>query len=283
MAKKSGLGSKLDSIFDEDVSVFGDDEKSISVMKLSDIEPNKEQPRKNFDQEALNALAESILEHGIIQPLTVRALDNGSYQIVAGERRWRAAKIAGLRDVPVRVMELTDEQTAQIALIENLQREDLNLIEEATGYQQLISAYGMKQDEVAKKVGKARSSVTNALRLLELPDEIKDLVEKNKLTQGHCKALLSLTDNQQQITLANKVIRDGISVRMLEKTVAQMNVPKKQMPRKKASFFTEAEINLSNRIGKPVRITAANNRIKLEIDCKDEDELKELLHTIAGE
>lgn len=278
MAKKLGLGDDyLDSIFDDD-GFFSSEENTVpQKLKITDIEPNKKQPRKTFNEEALNALAESIMENGIIQPLTVRPYGD-TYQLVAGERRWRAAKIAGLSEVPVRIMELSDEQVALLALIENLQREDLNPIEEALGYQQLIDSFGMKQDEVAKKVGKARSSVTNSLRILSLPDDVKEYVRDNKLSIGHCKVIISVPDEEKQKELARKVIEDGISVRALEKLAKQLSSEKKQKQKPaKDVFLTEAEISLTDYIGKPVRIDKTKDRYTMSIDCKTEEELKELI------
>lgn len=224
MAKKTGLGENFESIFDDD-GLFGAEENiAPQKLKISEIEPNKKQPRKTFSEEGLNALAESILEHGIIQPLTVRPYGD-VYQIVAGERRWRAAKIAGLKEVPVRIMELSDEQTMQIALIENLQREDLNPIEEALGYQQLIDTFRMTQEDVAKRVGKARSSVANSLRLLSLPDEVKIMVRDGALSAGHSKVLTGIPDPGRQNLLAMRVVNEGLSVRTLEKLAKQENAP----------------------------------------------------------
>lgn len=280
MAKKTGLGNILnDSIFDE--GLFGEEENSApQKLRLSEIEPNKKQPRKTFDEEALNALAESILEHGVIQPLTVRPY-GGVYQIVAGERRWRAAKIAGLKEVPVRIMELTDEQTAQIALIENLQREDLNPIEEALGYQQLIDTYNMKQEDVARHIGKARSSIANSLRLLTLPDEVKKLVSSGELSAGHSKVIMGVSDPKRQKELAERVVAEGISVRTLEKLAKQADLPKKQKPPKE-TFLVEAEISMTDYIGKPVRIEKSRGRYTMCVDCKTEEELRELLRFLGG-
>lgn len=282
MAKKSGLGGDyLDTIFDDEL--FGSEETTApQKLKITDIEPNKKQPRKTFSDEALNALAESIIENGIIQPLTVRPYGD-VYQIVAGERRWRAAKIAGLSEVPVRIMELTDEQTAQIALIENLQRVDLNPIEEALGYQQLIDDFGMKQDEVAKKVGKARSSVTNSLRLLTLPDDVKDMVRDGVISVGHCKIIIGIPDEEKQRELAKKVVEDGISVRALEKLAKQLSAEKKTKSKpQKEVFLVEAEISMTDYIGKPVRIDKSKDRYTMSIDCKTEDELRELISFLSN-
>ncbi len=282
MAKKTGLGANFASIFDEDTSLFGEEPGGVQrTMKITDIEPNKSQPRRNFEPEALNALASSIAEHGVIIPLTVRPY-NDTYQIVAGERRWRAAKIAGLSEVPVRVMELTDEQTMQIALIENLQREDLNPIEEALGYQQLIETFGMRQEDVARKIGKARSSITNSLRLLTLPQELIDMVADGQLSQGHSKVLMSVTDAETQISLAKRTVAEGLSVRALEKLAKQALSPKKPAAKpQKETFLVEAEISMTEVVGKPVRIEKSKDRYTLSVDCKSEEELKELMHFIS--
>lgn len=282
MARKTGLGSKFDSIFDDGAGLLDSPESGgIVTLKINDIEPNKEQPRKEFDPDQLNMLAGSITKHGVIQPLTVRE-KNGAYQIVAGERRWRAAKIAGLSEVPVRIMELTDSETAQIALIENLQREDLNPIEEANGYKVLSEKYGLKQEEIALSVGKARSSITNTMRLLELPEEVKELTRQGKLSQGHCKALLSLQDEVKQLELAHKTASEQLSVRQLESLCKAASAsPKKALPKQVPAFFTEAEISLKNLTGQPVKITPKKNKITLEITCKNEDELRDLLKIIG--
>lgn len=281
MAKKPALGSKFDSIFDDGAGLFSEDsENGIISMKIGDIEPNREQPRKDFDPDQLNLLAQSITEHGIIQPLTVRE-KNGAYQIVAGERRWRAAKIAGLSEVPVRIMELSDSETAQIALIENLQREDLNPIEEANGYKTLAEKYGFKQEEIAASVGKARSSIANSMRLLELPEEVKELARRGKLSSGHCKVLLSVNDGVKCLELAHKAANEQISVRQLEKLATAEGKPRKSAARTVPAFFTEAEISLKNLTGHPVKITPKKNKITLEISCKNEEELRELLKMIG--
>lgn len=284
MAKKQGLGNKFQSIFDES-PLDNEEAGSITTLKIGDIEPNKDQPRKSFDQEALNALADSIREHGVIQPLTVRE-KNGAYQIVAGERRWRASKIAGLSEVPVRIMELSDEQAAQIALIENLQREDLDPIEEANGYMRLMNEFSLTQDEVAKKVGRARSSITNTLRLLDLPLGIQVMVQMSQLSTGHCKALLGIEDETLQTSLAKTIFEQGMSVRAAEKLVRDSSAQKQAKPlkRDKPQFYKEAEVSLGNFVGCPVKINSgAKGKIAVTIDCKNEDELKTLLHRIQGE
>lgn len=284
MAKKSGLGNKFASIFDDDTDLTegGSGGEGLVTLKIGEIEPNKEQPRKEFDSELLNQLAQSITKHGVIQPLTVREKD-GAYQIVAGERRWRAAKMAGLSEVPVRIMELTDSETAQIALIENLQREDLNIIEEANGYRQLTEKYGLKQEEIAETVGKARTSITNTMRLLELPEEVKELARQGKLSAGHCKALLSVGDEVKQLELAHKAVNEGLSVRQTESLCrnASEKPKKRSAERTVPAFFTEAEISLKELTGQPVKISAKKNKITLEISCRNEDELRDLLKIIG--
>ena len=281
MPKKPALGNRFESIFDDGAGLFsGGDQSGITTMKIGDIEPNREQPRRDFDPEQLNLLAQSITKHGVIQPLTVRE-HNGAYQIVAGERRWRAAKIAGLSEVPVRIMELSDSETAQIALIENLQREDLNPIEEANGYKQLAEKYGFKQEEIAASVGRARSSIANSIRLLELPEEVQELARQGKLSSGHCKVLLSVSDDVKKLELAHKAAGGQVSVRQLEKLATAEVKPKRAAQRTVPAFYTEAEISLKELTGQPVKITPKKNKITLEISCKNEEELKELLKIIG--
>ena len=275
MAKKLGKG--FESLFDD--NSFDDDE-NVSTLKLTDIEPNKDQPRKNFDIEALKTLADSIRLNGIIQPLLVRSLPDGTYQIVAGERRWRAAKMAGLTEVPVFVKELTDQQTQQIALIENLQRENLNPIEEALGYKELIEKYDMTHEEVAKVVGKARASISNALRLLELPEAIRDLVENKDLSSGHAKVLLSVKDNKNVVDLAFRAATKEVSVRELERMVKNLDKPEKE-EKPKDRFYTEAEISLSAALGTAVRVVPGKKKNVLEIDFFSNEELSEIINKLA--
>ena len=275
MAKKLGKG--FESLFDD--NSFDDDE-NVSTLKLTDIEPNKDQPRKNFDIEALKTLADSIRLNGIIQPLLVRQLPDGSYQIVAGERRWRAAKMAGLTEVPVFVKELTDQQTQQIALIENLQRENLNPIEEALGYKELIEKYDMTHEDVAKVVGKARASISNALRLLDLPEAIRDLVENKDLSSGHAKVLLSVKDNKNVVDLAFRAATKEVSVRELERMVKNLDKPEKE-EKPKDRFFTEAEISLSAALGTAVRVVPGKKKNVLEIDFFSNEELSEIINKLA--
>lgn len=279
MTRKSGLGSKFDSIFDDAADLGGED-NGILTMKIGDIEPNREQPRKDFDKESLNLLAQSIAKHGIIQPLTV-CERNGIYIIVAGERRWRAAKIAGLSEVPVRVMELTDAEMAQIALIENLQREDLNPIEEANGYRQLAEKYGLTQEDIAASVGKARSSVANSMRLLELPDKIQEYVKDGKLSTGHCKVLLGVKDKNMIVVHANETVQRKLTVRDLEKIVNAKAPSEDRSLREdnaKKVLYIETEMSLRQITGSDVKISQKKNgTISLEFSVKSEEELKELV------
>lgn len=276
MAKKV-LGKGFNSIFDD--NSFDDDE-NISTLKITEIEPNKDQPRKSFDIEALKTLADSIRQNGIIQPLLVRSMNDGSYQIVAGERRWRAAKMAGLTEVPVFVKELTDKQTQQIALIENLQRENLNPIEEALGYKELIEKYDMTHEDVAKVVGKARASISNALRLLELPEAIKDLVENKDLSAGHAKVLLSVKDNKNVVDLAFKAATKEVSVRELERMVKSLDKPEKQ-EKPKDVFYQEAEISLSAALETAVRIVPGKKKNILEIEFYSNEDLSDIINRLA--
>ena len=276
MAKKV-LGKGFNSIFDD--NSFDDDE-NISTLKITEIEPNKDQPRKSFDIEALKTLADSIRQNGIIQPLLVRSMNDGSYQIVAGERRWRAAKMAGLTEVPVFVKELTDKQTQQIALIENLQRENLNPIEEALGYKELIEKYDMTHEDVAKVVGKARASISNALRLLELPEAIKDLVENKDLSAGHAKVLLSVKDNKNVVDLAFKAATKEVSVRELERMVKSLDKHEKQ-EKPKDVFYQEAEISLSAALETAVRIVPGKKKNILEIEFYSNEDLSDIINRLA--
>ena len=274
---KNVLKKDFNSIF-EDNSF--DEEESVSTLKLTDIEPNKSQPRKNFDPEALKTLADAIRQNGVIQPLLVRSMPDGSYQIVAGERRWRAAKMAGLTEVPVFIKELTDLQAQQIALIENLQRENLNPIEEASGYKELMDKFDMTQEDVARVVGKARSSVANSLRLLSLPKAVAELVENNDLSAGHCKVLLGIKDKNTMIDLAYKAANKEVSVREMERMVK--NAEKQPKPEKpKDIFFTEAEISLANALQTQVKIVPGKKKSTIEIEFYSKEDLTDIINRLA--
>ena len=277
MAKRV-LNQKFDSIFDD--NSFDEDE-GITTLKLTDIEPNKSQPRKNFDIEALNTLADSIRQNGIIQPLLVRSMPDGTYQIVAGERRWRAAKMAGLNEVPVFIKELSDIQAQQIALIENLQRENLNPIEEANGYKELMDRFGMTQEDVARVVGKARSSIANSLRLLSLPPIIAEMVSNNELSAGHCKVLLGVKNNKDMVELAHRAAGKDVSVREMERMVKSFDKPEKP-EKKKETFYVEAEISLSKALETNVSIIPGKKKSTIQIEFYNDEDLTDIINRLAN-
>lgn len=279
MAKRGVLNQRFNSIFDD--NSFDEDDEGVSTLKLTDIEPNKSQPRKNFDITALNTLADSIRQNGVIQPLLVRSMPDGTYQIVAGERRWRAAKMAGLTEVPVLVKELTDLQAQQIALIENLQRENLNPIEEANGYKELMDKFGMTQEEVARVVGKARSSIANSLRLLNLPPIIAEMVSNNELSTGHCKVLLGVSETKDMVELAHKAAGKDVSVREMERMVKALD--KKEKPeKKKDTFYTEAEISLAKALETNVIIVPGKKKSTIQIEFYNDEDLTDIVNRLAN-
>ena len=279
MAKRGVLNQRFNSIFDD--NSFDEDDEGVSTLKLTDIEPNKSQPRKNFDITALNTLADSIRQNGVIQPLLVRSMPDGTYQIVAGERRWRAAKMAGLTEVPVLVKELTDLQAQQIALIENLQRENLNPIEEANGYKELMDKFGMTQEEVARVVGKARSSIANSLRLLNLPPIIAEMVSNNELSTGHCKVLLGVSETKDMVELAHKAAGKDVSVREMERMVKALD--KKEKPeKKKDTFYTEAEISLAKALETNVSIIPGEKKSTIQIEFYSDEDLTDIVNRLAN-
>ena len=255
MAKKiGGLGKGLSAIFVENDT---EDKNEVVTLKISQIEPNRSQPRRRFNEEALEELAKSIREHGVLQPILVRPMLHGGYQIVAGERRYRASRLAGLTEMPVIIRELTDSETMQIALIENLQRRDLSPLEEAAGFRTLIEEYGFSQEDVARTVGKSRSAVANTLRLLNLPDDVKTLVDEEKLSAGHARALLSIEDEKKISETAKRMADSGMSVRDAEKLVKSMNSSKK--PAKKSTskvpvIYKECELALAEELGTKVTV-----------------------------
>lgn len=292
LKKPSALGRGLGALLGE--SAFTSDSESehgtMTMLLLTDVETNAAQPRKNFDPEALAELADSIREHGILQPLTVRKLDSGYYQIVAGERRWRAARMAGLDKVPVIVVEADDQTAAELAMIENLQREDLNPMEEAAGYKTLIDLYHMTQEEAAKRVGKSRSAVANALRLLDLSEPVRVFVEEGKLTAGHARALIPLPSDLQE-EAAKEVMDGGLSVRQTEQLAkvktAQRKKPeiivKKEMldDPKDIDYTTEAQKELSAKLGRGVRIVNGRKKGRIELDYYGLDDLNALLEALS--
>ncbi len=280
--KKSGLGKGLDAIFAENDTETG--LSSTIMLRLDEIEPNRAQPRKEFSEEALTELADSIAQHGIIQPLLVRPLMGGGYQIVAGERRWRASRRAGLSEIPVVVKELTDNQVMELALIENLQREDLTPIEEALGYQTLIDSYGFTQEAVAKSMGKSRPAINNSLRLLQLPHEVLEFLKNGVISAGHARALLALNDEKSMVRLAKKIEKDALSVRELERLV---KLAIKQKPeniairtKSKMQYYQEVELALHDYLGRKVTVEGTKKRGVLQIEFYGEEDLAELIKTI---
>ena len=286
MGKKDRLKNGLDALFEDNFHEIDEnnsnDVGSIKMVRISLLEPNKEQPRHEFDAEKLAELSANIAEHGVLQPLLVRPLDNGSYQIVAGERRWRASRMAGLKEVPVYIKDLTDIQVAQVSIVENIQREDLNPIEEAQGYKDLIERYGMSQDDVAKTVGKARSSVTNALRLLSLEDDVREMLIEGSITRGHAKALLSIEDSGRQKMLAKQAAEGNLTVRAIERaSQLQGKTPQRKSVRRIDSFYTEMQLALTEALGKKVKINKEGKKITLQIECATQDELKDLAEKLT--
>ena len=282
MGKSTGLGKGLGALLGDD---FQTADAPTSSLPISQIENYAGQPRKHFDQESLMELADSIREHGIIQPLTVRKLGSGYYQIIAGERRWRAAKLAGLREVPVVIIEADDRKAMELAMIENLQREDLGPMEEAEGYHTLMEQYNMTQEQAAARVGKSRSAVANALRLLNLAPAVRKLLEENKLSAGHARALLPLPAKEQE-QAAQAVIAGGLNVRQTEALVKRLQTPVKEAPPKTSSpavdYVAEAEKDLSNRLGRACHIAHGKKKGKIEITYYGVDDLNDLLDALNG-
>ena len=283
--KKSGLGRGFDAIFAdnsvEDISTGN----STTKVKLLDIEPNREQPRKQFDEEALSELSDSIAQHGVLQPLLVRPMPDGGYQLVAGERRWRASRMAGLTEVPVVIRDLTDAQVAELALVENLQRENLNPLEEANGYKELSDKFGYTQEKISEIVGKSRPSIANALRLLNLPEDVQEMVSDGSLSMGHARAILSLPDDKMKTDLAKLVIQNDLSVRETERIARNMvkEAPKKSKAKKRNPYYDEAELALSEVLGRKVKITKSSKKGALEIEFFDDADLKKLLKIFDNE
>ena len=285
--KKGGLGKKgqgINALIREDTEEI---KSTVSTLKISQIEPNPNQPRKVFDIEKLQLLADSIQEHGIVQPIVVKKNDNGFYTIIAGERRWRAARIAGLSDVPVVIKDYDEKTVAEVSLIENLQREDLNPIEEALGYSRLIEEFKLTQDEVSKKVGKSRSAVTNSLRLLNLAPNVKKLVEQLEISAGHARALLAIDDMDLQEKIAYQIIEKDLSVRQIENYVntykKQAAAEKKEKQVKFNIAKAEIENSLSSALGTKVKISEGKNKGKIEIEFYDNESLNKIVNILRKE
>lgn len=276
MKKKGGLGKNMDMIFAENTI---ESEGSVTV-KLSEIEPNREQPRKEFDSEALSELADSIAQHGVLQPLLLRPMVSGSYRIVAGERRWRAARMAGLSEVPAVIREMTDAEEMLFALIENLQREDLSPLEEAKGYQTLIDVQGFTQEEVSKAVGKSRPAVTNSLRLLNLPEDVQQMLERGEISAGHARTLLSFK-TPEAMRLGAEKAKEGLSVRELEMLSKRLqgSEPAAKAPpaAKKSQYYEEAQLAVGQCLNRKVKVAGTKKKGLLTIEFYGEEDLKNLL------
>lgn len=278
-AKIGGLGRGLDSLFAENAV---EERASAIAIRITEIEPNKGQPRKQFDETALAELAASVAQHGVLQPLLVRPLPNGQYQLVAGERRWRAARMAGLQEVPAVVREMSEQEAAELALIENLQRQDLNPMEEAQGYRTLMESYGLTQEETAKAVNKSRPAVANALRLLSLPGSLTSLVESGELSAGHARALLSFETKEQQEAAAKAVLSQGLSVRALENMAKKARTPRRERAHtRRDTFFDEVELALSEHLGRKIKVSAKENVGVLEIEFYGKEDLTVLANLLV--
>lgn len=280
MAKKqSGLGKGLKSLMLEN-SV--DDMVATNRLPINEIVPNKDQPRKTFDEGALNELADSIVQHGVLQPLLVRPLPNGGYQLVAGERRWRASRKAGLKEVPVVIKELSDIETMEIAIIENLQREDLNPIEEAEGLQALIDRCGFTQEEVATSVGKSRPAIANALRLLKLPEEVRQMTKDGEISAGHARALLAFDNEALIYEAAQNIIRNNLTVRDVERLAKMTEKPvKSRSAKRRDSFYDEVELSLTEVLGRKVKVYNGRGKGTLEIEFYSAEDLKEIANKLG--
>lgn len=281
-AKNTGLGKGLSALLGDDFSI--NPPAPASTLPISQVESYAAQPRKHFDEEKLEELAESIRQHGMIQPLTVRKLSSGYYQIIAGERRWRAARLAGLTEVPAVVIEADDRKAMELAMIENLQREDLNPMEEAEGYRSLVEQYGMTQEQAAQRVGKSRSAVANAIRLLSLTPKLRRLVEEGQLSAGHARALLPLSPALQE-QAADTVLRSALSVRQTEQLAKRLQAAWEKPPEKKPSpavdYVADAERELSSRLGRACRIAHGKKKGRVEIEYYGVDDLNDLLEALG--
>lgn len=290
MAKKnSGLGRGLDAIFLDNTLVEETvhSEEKITKLKISLVDPKRDQPRKHFDKEALEQLAESISENGLLQPILVREYGDGRYQIIAGERRFRASKLAGLTEIPAIVLDRDDKKAAQIALIENIQRENLNPIEEALAYKALAEEYDMTQEELSQKVGKSRSAIANAVRLLDLPEEVLTMVASGELSAGHARTLLGVKDKDAMILLAQKTVEEDLSVRVLENLVKLANKPQKptvedEEPLPFVDYFHELEIRVQSHLGRKVKIDGKGRKKTITLSYEDNEDLDEILKLLCG-
>ncbi len=288
---RGGLGRDFYSILDD--NMIEDKKDSITTIKIGDIEPRKDQPRKSFDEESIQLLADSIAVHGVLQPIIVRENPDfiGSYEIIAGERRWRAAKMAGLSEMPVVIVDGDDLKIAQIALVENVQRENLNPVEEAFAYQALIERFGLTQEQLSKEVGRSRSAIANMLRLIDLPDEVLELLKDGKITNGHARAILGLDDEEQMIALANKAHERDLSVREVEKTVRTILANKdveilketNDQSVQKRVYMRDLERRAMDKLGRRVKINQTSKKSTVELTFDSDSDLEELLSLICGD
>jgi len=276
---KRGLGKGLSALISSEMS----EENQIKMISINSIEPNKEQPRKYFDEDKLEELASSIKEHGIIQPLIVKQ-EEDYYVIVAGERRWRAARLAGLKEIPVIIQDYTTKELMEISLIENIQREDLNAIEEAKAYETLMNQFSLTQEELAGRIGKSRPAIANTLRLLQLDEKIQELIIQGQITEGHGRAILRLPDKEAQLALAKKIIKDHLSVRETEKKVDEMlkKPKKKTIKDEKEVIYKEIEDKIKNILGTKVQITRGKKKGKIEIEYYNENDLERILYLLES-
>lgn len=283
MASQKGLGKGLGALLG-DFTEEPLEKSAYQLLPIYKVEPNPDQPRHDFDEEELQALADSITVHGIIQPLTVREMPNGYYQIIAGERRWRAARMANLSDVPAVIIEADDKKAMELALIENLQRQDLNPLEEALGYQTLMNEYGLTQEEAAGRVGKSRPAVANALRLLGLCPEVQERVRKGELSAGHARAILQLKSEKKQQEAAQKIVALGLSVRQAELLCKNMSqeAPKKKEIILEVDYVAECERNLSKALGRGVKIVNGKRKGRFELEFYGQDDLQNLLDALMN-
>ncbi len=286
-AKKSGLGRGLDSVFIDNLTDSAQN-GGVTMLRLSEIEPRRDQPRKSFDDAALAQLAESIAAHGLIQPIVVRPAAGGFHQIIAGERRYRAAKIAGLSEVPVIISDTNDRDTDEMALIENIQREDLNAMEEARAMRLLIDKYSLTQEELSRRIGKSRSAIANSLRLLDLPEAVSELVSAGRLSAGHAKALLSIVDRERMAEAAEIVLEKDLSVRETEALAKAFNRPQKPEKednpgnRENIDYAAELSSRMTSELGRRVKITDGKRTKKIEIEYSDNSDLEILVKKLCG-
>ena len=280
--QKKGLGTGLGALLGEEAAA----EKSsggATVLPISKVEPRSDQPRNQFDEDALQELADSIAQYGIIQPITVRRLDSGYYQIIAGERRWRAARLAGLKEVPVRILDADDRRTAELALVENLQREDLNPLEEAMGYRSLIEEFGLTQDEASRSVGKSRSAVTNSLRLLSLSPKVLEMVQDGRISAGHARALLQIEGESRQVQAAQEIITKGMCLRKAEQLAARMTRLPAMEDKQDAGnvdYAAEESVSLTRALGRKCRIIEGKRLGKIELEFYDSNDREALLDNL---